>query len=45
MICDIQISDAEYAYARQKYIFGCEPSCALEAWLFEVFDANREAAS
>ena len=45
MICDIHISDVEWALARQKWIFGGKPSCALEAWLFEVFDANREAAS
>ena len=44
-LCDVEVTDAEWAYARQKYIFGGEPSCPFEAGLFALFDLNHEAAS
>lgn len=44
-LCDIQVSDADWAYAEQRYDFGCAPAGPFEAYAFAVFDANREAAS
>ena len=44
-LCDVEVTDAEWAYARQKWIFGGEPSCPFEAGLFALFDLNQEASS
>ena len=43
-LCTIRVSDVEVAIARQRWNFGCNPAGTLEAYLFEGWDAEQEAA-
>ena len=38
-------TDADWAYARQKYVFGDKPAGDFEEYAFALFDATRAAAA
>ena len=38
-------TDADWAFARQKYIFGGKPVGPFEEYAFSLFDATRAAAA
>jgi len=40
-----QATDADWAYARQKYIFGGKASGEFEEYAFSLLDATRAAAA
>lgn len=37
-----QASDADWAYARQRWVFGGKPENEFEEYAFSLFDATRE---
>jgi hypothetical protein len=43
--CIDQASDADWAYARQKYLFGGKPSGEFEEYAFSLFDATRAVSA
>ena len=43
--CIDQATDADWAYARQKFVFGGKPSGEFEEYAFALFDATRAAAA
>jgi hypothetical protein len=43
--CDVQATDADWAHARQKYVFGEPPSGEFEEYAFSLFDATREVSA
>ena len=43
--CAEQGTDADWAYARQLWVFGGEPSGEFEEYAFTLFDATREPMS
>ena len=45
MPCVDDATDADWAYARQKYIFGGDPVGDFEEYAFSLFDATRAAAA
>ena len=38
-------TDADWAYARQKYIFGGKPAGDFEEYAFSLFDATRAVSA
>ena len=38
-------TDADWAYARQKYIFGGDPVGEFEEYAFSLFDATRAVSA